>query len=79
MEKLKSSGWLDPAGKFWDVSTDGHHEFASNWLADENDFDPVGTLLERGWIKITEDHIHYRSSLTQAQLDALESAKRSGK
>lgn len=64
-----SDGWLDPNGKFWEASS--HHEFASDWLADEDDFDPVGTLEKQGWLHISANIIYYRRDPTANQRDII--------
>lgn len=64
-----SDGWLDPNGKFWE--TRSHHEFASDWLADDEDFDPIGTLEKQGWMHISSDIIYYRKDPTNQQQDVI--------
>jgi hypothetical protein len=62
-------GWLDPQGKFWEAYS--HHEFASDWLADETDFDPIGTLEKQGWMHVSDGIIYYRKNPTNRQQDII--------
>lgn len=66
---MLTDGWLDTNGKFWEAAS--HHEFASDWLADENDFDPIGTFEKQGWMHVSAGIIYYRKNLTNRQQDTI--------
>lgn len=76
-EGPQANGWLDPAGKFWDIGNWGHMEFATQWLypdteeIDPRKIDPVTELEKLGWLHISDGDVYYRKKPTARQQDVL--------